>query len=279
MSPNHPPLHRSNLRKDALFHFDFSYMPSLRHHCHYRFIKGTLRCHPSERSLRQSRWNPRRRTQHARERIPQDDRLAINGQYSLSPATIYSGFHTHSPPNKRKLNTKFPPPILSSTAGYVHLIHIQCTREVLQEYYVNLVRTHTKGIYVIVDSAYLSSSGASSSDSDMDYETGTSRPASPTPGPEQSPRPSPTQVQSPSNLPLIHSSASSSTTTVQNPHGSTSLLPNGRPREFAPYETSTILIDTTTLSPQPPRSPTVEQNMAFQAFQQSGGGSGGRGLE
>lgn len=41
---------------------------------------------------------------------------------------------------------------------------------------------------------------------------------------------------------------------------------------------STILVDTTTLSPEPPLPPTVEQNMAFAAFQQSGGsGAGGVG--
>lgn len=41
--------------------------------------------------------------------------------------------------------------------------------------------------------------------------------------------------------------------------------------------TSTILIDTSTLSPEPPRPPTVEQNMAFAAFQQQSRGGRGDG--
>ena len=43
---------------------------------------------------------------------------------------------------------------------------MQCTRDVLQEYYVNLVRTFSRGTYVISDA----SSSSLSSDSDMDYE-------------------------------------------------------------------------------------------------------------
>ncbi|CAL1707676.1 unnamed protein product [Somion occarium] len=103
------------------------------------------------------------------------------------------------------------------------------TREVLQEYYVNLVRTHSKGKYIIVGAQ---SSSSVSSDSDMDYES--SRPASP---------------------------SSSLTAVGTNVHN----------QDWAPHELSSILINTTTLSPEPLHPPTVEQNMAFQAFQQSSG--------
>ncbi|EPS97638.1 hypothetical protein FOMPIDRAFT_1166301 [Fomitopsis schrenkii] len=82
---------------------------------------------------------------------------------------------------------------------------LTCTREVLQEYYVNLVRTHSRGIYYI--STREPSSGLSS-DSDTDWEV----------------------------------------------------------------KSSTILIDTATLSPVPPRPPTLEQNMAFAAFRESSQG-------
>ncbi|KAH9942334.1 cyclin-domain-containing protein [Epithele typhae] len=54
----------------------------------------------------------------------------------------------------------------------------QCTRDVLQEYYVNLVRTFSHGTYVIAD-AHSSSSGLSDSDADMDDEP--SLPGSPVP--------------------------------------------------------------------------------------------------
>lgn len=93
----------------------------------------------------------------------------------------------------------------------------QCTREILQDYYANLVRTHSTGTYIITGTE---SSSSMSSDSEMDYEDPPSRPASPAPP------------------------------------------PNPRP------QASTILIDTTTVTPEPPQPPTVEQNMAYQAFQQ-----------
>ncbi|KAI0930604.1 hypothetical protein AcW1_009248 [Taiwanofungus camphoratus] len=106
---------------------------------------------------------------------------------------------------------------------------LTCTREVLQEYYINLVRTHSRGQYIL---AGPESSSSMSSDSDMDYEMGRSRSTSPT-----------------------------RTGT------------NTRNRTPAPHEASTILIDTATLSPESPRPPTLEQNMAFQDFQQSSKGS------
>lgn len=101
----------------------------------------------------------------------------------------------------------------------------QCTREVLQTYYINLVRTHSQGIYHI--STREPSSGLSS-DSDTDWEVSeSSQPSSP---------------------------AAESTTTER--------------------ESSAILIDTATLSPEPPHPPTLEQNMAFAAFRESSHGPG-----
>ncbi|KAI0812612.1 cyclin-domain-containing protein [Irpex lacteus] len=55
-----------------------------------------------------------------------------------------------------------------------------CTREVLQEYYVSLVRTHSAGKFYISKE---DSSSSASSDSDMDYEVPSSRPSSPSPAP------------------------------------------------------------------------------------------------
>lgn len=103
--------------------------------------------------------------------------------------------------------------------------NVTCTRETLQEYYINLVRTHSTGRYFIFGTA----SGSSiSSDSEMDDE---SAPPSP--------------VGSP------------------NPGAPT------RGRDPAPGAASAILIDTATLAPDSHRPPTLEQNMAFAAFQQA----------
>ncbi|KAF8904381.1 cyclin-domain-containing protein [Gymnopilus junonius] len=63
---------------------------------------------------------------------------------------------------------------------------LMCTREILQEYYVNLVRTHSAGTYYI--SGTLSPSVSEESDVDMD--SGTSSPSSPTLA-KQNQRPSP----------------------------------------------------------------------------------------
>jgi len=103
---------------------------------------------------------------------------------------------------------------------FLHAIdwRLTCTCEVLQEYYFNLVRTHSKGNFVIVDTH---SSSSISSDSDVD--SGASRPASPM---------------------VVET-------------------------QMSHRQSSTILIDTATLSPQASQGPTVEQNMAFAALQQS----------
>ncbi|EPQ57474.1 cyclin-domain-containing protein [Gloeophyllum trabeum ATCC 11539] len=56
---------------------------------------------------------------------------------------------------------------------------LTCTRELLQEYYVNLVRTHSSGKFVI-PTTQQSSSG--SSDSEIEVDSGRSRPMSPVEG-------------------------------------------------------------------------------------------------
>ncbi|KAI0829635.1 cyclin-domain-containing protein [Trametes gibbosa] len=111
---------------------------------------------------------------------------------------------------------------------------LTCTREVLQEYYINLVRTYSRGLYVINDA--LSSSGISS-DSDMDYDA--------TPSPTASPV---SEAHAPSQK--------------APPRAGTGSPANVR------REPSTILIDTATLAPEAPQPPTLEQNMAFAAFRQ-----------
>ncbi|KAH9855259.1 cyclin-domain-containing protein [Lenzites betulinus] len=113
---------------------------------------------------------------------------------------------------------------------FLHMIDWQltCTREVLEEYYVNLVRTYSRGLYVINDA--LSSSGISS-DSDMDYDA--------TPSPTASPDAHAHHARAGTNSPA-----------------------------HARREPSTILIDTATLAPEARQPPTLEQNMAFAAFQQ-----------
>ncbi|KAJ7755729.1 cyclin-domain-containing protein [Mycena maculata] len=92
---------------------------------------------------------------------------------------------------------------------------LMCTRDVLQEYYVNLVRTHSSGQFFVVGAR--SSGGSVSSDSDVEMDTAQSRPSTPA----------------------------------------------GRNRG------STILIDSALVNPDVSRRPTIEQNMAFAALQQS----------
>ncbi|KAL6308124.1 cyclin-domain-containing protein [Sparassis latifolia] len=128
--------------------------------------------------------------------------------WHLTVSTLRSRRRAHS--------TEKYPLCRASSSAHDHTRSAQCTREILQDYYVNLVRTHSTGQFVIPGDQ----SGSGSSDSDMDVDA--SRPSSPT-------------------------VTSSSTRTL---------------------EASTILIDTATLSPESPRPPTIEQEMAFAAFQQ-----------
>ncbi|KAJ6603128.1 cyclin-domain-containing protein [Mycena sp. CBHHK59/15] len=94
---------------------------------------------------------------------------------------------------------------------------LMCTREVLQEYYVNLVRTHSTGQFFVVGAP--SSGGSISSDSDVEMDSGHSRPST----------------------------------------------PDARAR----HRGSTIMIDSALVTAEVSRRPTIEQNMAFAALQQS----------
>ncbi|KAF8556327.1 cyclin-domain-containing protein [Imleria badia] len=111
---------------------------------------------------------------------------------------------------------------------------LTCTPEVLQEYYINLVRTDSSGRFSIRGSP----STAESSESNP--ESMVSRP------------PSPMQGHS-STDPRIRL-----TTSMCSP---------------SHHEPSTILMDTATRTPQAPQVPTLEQNMAFADLQSSLGGS------
>ncbi|KAI1796427.1 cyclin-domain-containing protein [Ganoderma leucocontextum] len=115
--------------------------------------------------------------------------------------------------------------------------NLTCTRETLQEYYVNLVRTYSKGGFVIADA----SSSSISSDSDMDYDL----------SPAASPAPQPP-------LHILQAQRRNGA----GPGPSTSSNTPAR------REPSTILVDPTTVAPESPNPPTVEQNMAFAALQQ-----------
>ncbi|KAJ7209618.1 cyclin-domain-containing protein [Mycena pura] len=96
---------------------------------------------------------------------------------------------------------------------------LMCTREVLQEYYVNLVRTHSSGQYFVVG-AHSSTGSTSSTDGD-EMDTSQSRPPT--------------------------------------PPDSARLRTSG----------SAILIEPPPVTTEVSRRPTIEQNMAFAALQQS----------
>lgn len=104
---------------------------------------------------------------------------------------------------------------------------LTCTCELLQEYYVNLVRTNSKGRFIITGPQL---STSPTSDGDIEMDSGLSRPPSPSETSEFPPRHK--------SRPSIH-------------------------------ETSTILIDPATVSQDSIPRPTIEQNMAFAALQQS----------
>ncbi|KAF8134616.1 cyclin-domain-containing protein [Boletus edulis] len=115
---------------------------------------------------------------------------------------------------------------------------LTCTREVLQEYYVNLVRTESSGRFFISGSPPVADSSVSS---ESELESTASR------------SPSPSQGQSSTDLRIL----------------------TGRMRSPSHHEPSTILIDTARRTPRVPQVPTLEQNMAFADLQSSlGGGSG-----
>lgn len=94
----------------------------------------------------------------------------------------------------------------------------QTTREVLQEYYTNLVRTHSQGTYIITgtqSSSSVSSTSASESDMDQDYEIiSPSRPASPSTSIATTATTSTTATNTTSTTNTTSSSASSSSTST-----------------------------------------------------------------
>lgn len=79
---------------------------------------------------------------------------------------------------------------------------LMCTREILQDYYVNLVRTHSTAKFII-DGTH---SPSTSSDSDLDMDSGHSSPPSPSESPSHRSRPltaEPSVMQDLSQRPTI----------------------------------------------------------------------------
>jgi len=121
---------------------------------------------------------------------------------------------------------------------------IMCPYELLQEYYTNLVRTHSTSHFFIVGQNSSGSSAGTSSDSASDIDmdsSGASRPPSPSPGP--------------------------STVTPSVP----ARVRDGHRRTHSTSTTSTIVVDPADLESMAGRrpGPTLEQNMAFAALQES----------
>ncbi|KIN96176.1 hypothetical protein M404DRAFT_1006928 [Pisolithus tinctorius Marx 270] len=158
---------------------------------------------------------------------------------------------------------------------------LTCTREVLQEYYINLVRTDSTGRFSILGMspsppiANATPSPATTTitmpsdfsptspieDSDME-SIATSRSPSP---PAMSPAPVFPPLRAHISVP------GHATAPTANPP-SPVLVPMSHQHRSIRREASTILIDTATLTPQVPQGPTVEQNMAFADLQKSWGG-------
>ncbi|KAL5485412.1 PHO80 [Sanghuangporus weigelae] len=125
------------------------------------------------------------------------------------------------------------------------------TREVLDAYYVNLIRTHSAGAYALA--AETTSPALTDVDSDMDSLLSAS--------------PSPTFA----SATLEEEKRLQAQATVVNgilnaPNGVTGGRLSAEPQAIEP---STVLIDRATLSPKPCTGPTLEQNMAFEALRQA----------
>ncbi|KAI6040248.1 cyclin-domain-containing protein [Pisolithus marmoratus] len=154
------------------------------------------------------------------------------------------------------------------------VLALQCTREVLQEYYINLVRTDSTGRFYIhgmspsppianatpspATTTVASDFSSTSPIEDSDMESMTT---SQSPSPTMSPPPV---------LPYLVSVSSHALAPIVTP--SPALVPMSQQHRPVPREASTILIDTATLTPQAPQGPTVEQNMAFADLQKSWSG-------
>ena len=150
MSSHHAALHRPDLRPLPALHDIVLDRPSLHHRVDHRLEQVSLRCVLYELSLRARRWHIHPRAQHAGTGISEGARLEAPG--------------TRDRPGVRTSLTLFD----------------QCTRDILQDYYVNLVRTFSKGTYALPDLSSDSSMGSSSDEeSDSDDITMASRPSSP----------------------------------------------------------------------------------------------------
>ncbi|KAF8813667.1 cyclin-domain-containing protein [Phlegmacium glaucopus] len=114
---------------------------------------------------------------------------------------------------------------------------LMCTRDILQEYYVNLVRTHSAGKFVLAGTHTPSNSSESDTEMENNSNSGQSAPSSPTAGARRR------------HLRLSISESSA----ILMDHGPP--LPLLVPEVIHPH-------------PQSHR-PTIEQNMAFAALQQS----------
>ncbi|KAL4073840.1 cyclin-domain-containing protein [Scleroderma yunnanense] len=154
---------------------------------------------------------------------------------------------------------------------------LTCTREVLQEYYINLVRTDSSKQFYIkgMHTAPPPVAHASSTTEDSDMESmETSQSPSPNTSPVAPHVVAPVSVtalpHTHTTLPLVPSHVPVSAAAPSAPIPMSGLLRPQRPPAL-PREASTILIDTATLTPQAPQGPTVEQNMAFADLQKSWG--------
>jgi len=113
---------------------------------------------------------------------------------------------------------------------------LMCTREILQEYYVNLVRTHSAGRFILSGTR----TPSNSSESDMEVENNDN------------------SGQSPSSSPRI--GARRRRLRLSIPESSAILTDHGLSLPF--------LVPEVIHPPPPPHRPTIEQNMAFAALQQ-----------
>ncbi|THH07822.1 hypothetical protein EW145_g3123 [Phellinidium pouzarii] len=132
----------------------------------------------------------------------------------------------------------------------------QSTREVLDAYYVNLIRTHSSGAYVLAPprpTAATTSLGVSSVESDIDSGHSAS-----------------TSSSHPADIAMSNEVDRISPQSSAKPVHVTANIPSASAtrRQTVPlsFEPSTVLIDRATLSPRPSIGPTFEQNMAFAAL-------------
>jgi hypothetical protein len=142
MPSPHPTLRRPNLRSHPPLHPLLPHLPPLHNLIHHSLQQRPLRLLLHKRPLRPRRRHPRNRTKRPRTRISSRNRLALNGSQ----------------------DSPLPPVFLSHPFS-------QCTREVLQEYYINLIRTDSSGRFGL--------EGAESEVEDSDMESVSSRSASP----------------------------------------------------------------------------------------------------